>query len=92
MNENYNKAKKLIREGRGDVQTNFTDAMIDLKKGHPNLSHSEIMDLLKSEFDRFLKLHTDRVDLPKLKGATRKDFMPTRIIPYGGKKKSNFKS
>jgi hypothetical protein len=89
--DNFNKTKRLLREGFGDVQTSFTDAMIDIKKNNPNLTHTEVMELLKTEFDRFFKLHTDRMDFPKIPGNLKdtkfRDYMPTRTIPYGQKKK-----
>lgn len=91
MEENYNKVKKLIREGAGDLQSNFTSAMVDVKKAYPELSHSEVMDILKTEFERFLKYHSDVADLPKapstLKGTKFRDYIPTRVIPYGEKRK-----
>jgi hypothetical protein len=89
--DNLEKTKRLIREGHTNVHENLIDAMISIKKSNPNLSHNEVMGILKDEFDKFLKRHSDREELPSveknLKSRTFKDTIPMRSIPYGGKKK-----
>lgn len=90
---NIETAKRLIREGYTNVHENLTDAMISIKKSNPNLSHSEVMSLLKFEFDKFIKRHSDREDNVKLpseedtKNKIFRDTIPLRSIPYGGKRK-----
>lgn len=90
---NIETTKRLIREGYTNVHENLTDAMISIKKSNPKLSHNEVMDILKFEFDKFIKRHSDREDVPKtnsdepIKSKPFRDTIPLRSIPYGGKKK-----
>ena len=90
---NLEKAKRLIKEGYTTVQDNLMDAMLSVKKTNPNLSHNEVMSILQGEFDRFIKRHSDRMDLPKKpseelgSGKILRDKMPLRSIPYGSKRK-----
>jgi len=90
---NIETTKRLIKEGHTTVHENLTDAMISIKKTNPNLSHSDVMKILKDEFDKFIKRHSDRMDLPKKpsddveKTKTFRDTIPLRSIPYGNKRK-----
>jgi len=83
---NIEKTKKLIKEGYTNIQDNFTSAMINVKKNNPDLSHVEIMDLLQTEFDRFMKFHKEKLELPNIKSRF-KDKIPVRAIAYGNKRK-----
>lgn len=76
------------------VQDKLIDAMLDIKTNNPSMSHSEVIETLQSEFNRFIKYHkNDRVDLPKplepkevgIKQLS--DRIPMRNIPYGGNNK-----
>ena len=92
---NLEKTKRLIREGQTTVHENLTDAMISIKKSNPSLSHSEVMSILKDEFDKFIKRHSDREDLPKKPSDSDtnprvlRDKIPFRSIPYGDKRKKD---
>jgi len=93
---NYEKAKQLIKEGTTNTQDKLIDIMMDIKKNNPSLIHTEVMDLLKYEVDKFIKYHKeDRIDLPKkdisssdtsTKSFNFKDKIPMLKIPYGNKK------
>lgn len=86
MNENYKKAKRLIKEGQSNVQDKLIEIMMDIKRDNFELTHSEVMDIFQSEIDKFIKHHkTDRAELPSQR--ILKDRMPIMKIPYGGKKK-----
>lgn len=91
--DNLEKTKRLIREGQTSVQDNLMDAMLSVKKNNPDLSHGDIMSVLKNEFDKFIKYHSGKMDLPKKPseevGNPRvlRDKIPLRSIPYGGKRK-----
>lgn len=90
--------KKLIKEGKSKVQDSFIKAMMDIKVKNPDLSHNEIIGLLKDEFDRFVNFQS-RVELPKSNDKpkrktgnwankfTREPGMPPRIIPPGKRKR-----
>jgi len=89
---NIETTKRLIKEGHTTVHENLTDAMISIKKTNPNLSHSDVMKILKDEFDKFIKHHSDRIDLPKPpseKPRIFRDKMPLIPTPYGGKRKKD---
>lgn len=89
MNENLNKAKRLIKEGKMGTQDKLVEIMMEIKSKNPNLNHIEVMDLMQSEFDRFLQFHkNDRVGLPSVKPPkVIRDRIPMMKIPYGDKKK-----
>lgn len=87
---NIDKAKKLIREGKMGTQDKFTEIMMEVKRKNPDLTHEEIIDLVQSEFERFLQFHKkDRVELPSTNKDTRvfRDKMSMMRIPYGKNKK-----
>jgi hypothetical protein len=80
--------KKLIKEGKSKVQDSFIRAMMDIKVKNPDLSHNEIIGLLKDEFDRFVNFQS-KLELPKSNDKpkrkmfgqfTREPGIPTRII------------
>ena len=91
MNENYIKAKKLIKEGYTTIQDKLIEAMMDIKKNNPDLTHKEIMELFNSEVEKFIKFHSeDRTELPitqqRNQSRVLRDKMPIMKIPYGDKK------
>jgi len=78
------------KRSNSKVQDKLIDAMLDIKEKNPNMSHSEIIETLQYEFDRFIKFHkVDRVNLPKplepKETSTKQlnDRIPMRNIPYG---------
>jgi len=90
MSENLNKAKQLIREGNMGTQDKFIEVMMEIKRKNPDLTHDEVMGLVQSEFDRFLKFHkNDRSTFPSVNKNVKviKDRMPIMKIPYGDKRK-----
>jgi hypothetical protein len=92
MNENYIKAKKLIKEGFTSIQDKLIEAMMDIKRTNPDLTHKEVMDIFSSEVEKFVKFHSeDRTELPITQQKNPsirvlRDKMPIMKIPYGGKK------
>ena len=85
----FEKTKRLIREGQTNIHDNFTSAMINLKKTNPKLSHKEVMELLKTEFDKFMDLHSVRLDQPRIKGTKFVDTIPVRPLPFGSRKRKD---
>lgn len=87
ISENYKKAQRLIKEGHTNLQDTFVELMITLKKTHPELTHKEVMDLFKTEVEKFIKFHdTDRMELPKKGEPPYRDKFPMMKVPYGGKR------
>lgn len=87
---NINKTKQLIREGKMGTQDKFIEIMMEIKRKNPGLTHEEVVDLVQSEFDRFLQFHKkDRTELPSTNKDVRvfRDKMPMMRIPYGKNKK-----
>ena len=93
--------KKLIKEGRLRIQDKFIDMLMEIKSVNPDLNNDEIMDTIKSEFDRFKDYHTKDdikepiekkekdyldTDNPNNKRGVFYDKMPTRKIAYNKKR------
>ena len=91
MNENYIKTKKLIKEGFTTIQDKLIEAMMDIKRTNPDLTHKEVMEIFNGEVEKFVKFHSDdRTELPiTQRNPTRvlRDKMPIMKIPYGDKTK-----
>lgn len=88
INENYRKAQRLIKEGSSNIQDSLIEIMVSLKESNPDLTHNQIIDLFKSEVQKFLGFHDiDRVELPRKTHKLTGDKFPVMKIPYGGKNK-----